>query len=251
MSVFPATATIRRSGEVPTLPHGVKLAGPLRALRWPQICVCCGATAGDRLPVTTVFNRDWRFAPTAQSVDYFRLVVVRTLDVPACDACVRRHRAEARPAGVLGTWLSLVSTVFVVPFLVAALAVMLYFFPDLLGSAGALVSGPRTTSQAAVFALAAALFAAAAWHQTRPRRVTPPTVVTSTFDFSDNLAGIAGVEHRVYGMANEQFARAFQAANVDRLWTDELRARGTRRQAIVAALLAAAVLVALLAIFLR
>jgi hypothetical protein len=118
---------------------------------------------------------------------------------------------------------------------------LLYFVPQV-PAGGVLVPRTRTPWQAAAFALAAVGFAAVAWHQTRPRRVTPPTTVTQAFDFSDNLASLAGVEHRVYGMESESFARAFRNANVDRVWTEALRARGARREAIGAALVAAVVI---------
>jgi hypothetical protein len=215
----PSAVEIRRSGEVPVLPHSVKLAGSPETLQWPSVCACCGAAAAEALPVTRVFSRDWRYTPAARSVDHFSIISVRTLTVPFCGACATRHRQEARPVGVFGALMSVFSTVYVIPFIVAAGAVLLYFFPLALGPARALVAAPTTAAQAAVFALAAAGFAAAVWYQTRRRRVTPPTAVTRAFDFSDNLAGIFGVEYRVYGMENERFAQAFRDANQNRLRT--------------------------------
>ena len=118
--------------------------------------------------------------------------------------------------GPFAAALSVVS-VWVIPCLVATLGALLYAFPQLLGGIP-LVPATRSAWQAAVYALLALGFAATAWYQTRPRRVTPPTTVTQAFDFSDNLAGILGAEHRVYGMDNESFARAFEHANADRAW---------------------------------
>ena len=216
-SPFRATVPIRRSGEVPSLRRSVKLAGAPRSLHWPGVCVCCGTAASERLPVTRVFDREWRWLTSSRSVDDFRIVAVQTIDVPACHACASRHRQEVRPVGPLASVLSLVS-VWVIPLVVATLGVLLYFVPQLLGGLP-LVPGTRSPWQAAAYALAAAGFGAAAWYQTRPRRVTPPTTVTRAFDFSDNLAGFTGVHHRVYGMDNESFAQAFENANADRVWT--------------------------------
>ena len=252
MSVFRATVPIRRSGEVPSLPHSVKLAGAPRSLQWPNVCASCGTVASERLPVTRVFDRDWRRQGATRSAGNFRIVAVQTIEAPVCRACANRHRQEVRPVGLFATALSVVASVWVIPLLVAALGALLYVFPRLLGDAGALVPATRTGWQAAAYALLAIVFAAATWYQTRPRRVTPPTSVTQSFDFSDNLASLVGVEHRVYGMENESFARAFRDANADRLWTEALREKGARREVIGAALLAAAVVLAILAaLFLR
>jgi hypothetical protein len=214
-----ATVEVRRSGEVPALRHSVKLMGPVSAVRWPNVCVSCGATSSDRVPVTRAFDRDWRFAPAARSADYFRIVTVQTIVVPVCATCADRHRQEVRPVGVLRTVLSLVATAWTMPFLVAVLGLVLHVVPHWLGSASALAPATRTPWQAAFFALATAGFAATVWYQSRPRRVTPPTTVTRMFDFSDNLAGILRVEHRVYGIDNDDFAEAFREANRARMWT--------------------------------
>jgi hypothetical protein len=222
-ALSPGTVQIRRSGEVPVLFHRVTLAGSPDALRWPDVCACCGAASAERLPVTRVFNRDWRFSPAARSADAFRIISVRTLAVPFCAACVSRHRQEVRSVGPLGVILSVFATAFVIPSILAVLAVVLYVFPALLGSGGALISVPATADRAAVFVMAAVGFGAVVWYQTRPRRVTPPTAVTSAFDFSDNLAGLFRPEYRVYGMENERFAQAFRDANHDRLHTAKRR----------------------------
>jgi hypothetical protein len=81
--------------------------------------------------------------------------------------------------------------------------------------------------------------------------VTAPTTITRAFDFSDNLAGIGGVQHRVYGMQNDRFADAFEQANADRMWTDALRVRSARREGVAITLLVAAVLAAAAIIVLR
>ena len=210
---------IRRSGEVPALRHSVKLVGQASSLRWPDVCVSCGAASSGRLPVTRAFDRDWRFAPASRSPDYFRIVAVQTIDVPVCTACADRHRQEARPVGGLSTVLSLLATAWTLPLVIAVLGVLHSLFPELLGFPSAPVPTTRTRWQTAAFTLAAAGFAATAWYQSRPRRVTPPTTVTETFDFSDNLASLLREEHRVYGMDNDVFAQAFRDANLARVWT--------------------------------
>jgi len=225
-SGFRATVPVRRSGEVPALPYSVKLAGSPRSLRWPGVCVCCGTTASEWVPVTTAFDRDWRRQHGTRSAHDFRIVAVRTISVPACVPCATRPRLEARPVGPFATILSVVATAWAIPFVVALLGLLRYFVPGLLGGGAALVAPTRTAWQAAAFAVAAVAFAAAAWYQTRSRRVTPPTAVTRAFDFSDNLAGFLGAEHRVYGMENESFAQAFESANVDRLWVEARRPGG-------------------------
>ena len=75
--------------------------------------------------------------------------------------------------------------------------------------------------------------------------------MTQAFNFSDHLAGIGGVQHRIYGMENAVFAQAFRDANGDRVWTDDLRASSARRKTLAAALLLAAVLAAVAVAILR
>jgi hypothetical protein len=171
------------------------------------------------VPVTRVFDRDWRFAPATRSPDYFRIVAVQTIAVPVCTSCADRHRQEVRPVGGLRAVLSLVATAWAIPFVVAVLGVLHSVVPELLGFPSSPVPTARTRWQTAAFTLAAAGSAATAWYQSRPRRVTPPTTVTETFDFSDNLASILREEYRVYGMENEVFAQAFRSANLARVWT--------------------------------
>lgn len=252
VSPSPGAVLIRRSGEVPVLPHSVKLVGPVHRLRWPNVCVSCGAGSSERVPATRVFDRDWRFTPATRSPDTFRILAVQTIEVPVCHACAVRHRQQARPVGLLGTVLSAMATAWLIPVLVAVLGVLFHLPAGLLGPASAFAPAAGTRGQAAAFALAAVCFAGVAWHQTRHRRVTPPTVVTQAFDFSDDLAGIGGVSHRVYGMENALFARAFRDANHDRVWTEACRERSARRERLVAAaLLLAAVLAAMTLAFVR
>jgi hypothetical protein len=208
---------IRRSGEVPALPYSTKLHGSLHAVRWPNVCIACGAVSAERVPVTRVFDRDWRFTPVTRSPDEFRIITVQTVHAPVCAACASRHHREALPIGTLRAVLSGLATAWTVPLLIAVLPVLLYVFPELLGEPMPILPATRTIGQAAVFALVAAAFGLTAWYQTRPRRVTPPTSVTAAFDFSDNLAGIGRPQRRVYGMENGVFAQAFRAANADRV----------------------------------
>lgn len=207
---------VRRSGDVPVLPHSVTLTGPLRALCFPAACAHCGAPATERLPVTRAFSRDWRYVRGSYSADDFRFISVQTLSVPFCGGCIVRHRQEEHPIGIVGSLLSVLTTVYVIPLAVAVLGVALYVAPDLIGPAAALVRGPQTAAQASVFALLAAAFAVVVWHQTRRRRASPATTVTRAFDFSDNRASLFREEVRVYGMANERFAREFEDANSTR-----------------------------------
>lgn len=200
------------------MPHRVTLTGSPRTLAWPPLCAACGGVATTPLPVTRVFARDWRFSRASRSRDDFRILALLTLEVPFCPACTARHVSEARPVRALRATVSVFTTPFVLPLVVALLACVLYVAPALLGPAGALVAVPQRPSQAAGFALAAVLFAAVVWHQTRHTRVSAPTAITRSFDFSDNLGSRFGVERRVYGMENVRFAEAFTTANASRVW---------------------------------
>ena len=236
---------IRDLGLARKAPHRVELAGSTRQLRWPPLCPGCGGAASERLPITKVFLRDWR--RRRKDVDDVTLSAFRTIHVPFCGACASRHRGLLQRISVVRRILSCFTTIQIVPLAIAIFAVLLYVFPWLLGSAAAIVARPTRPPQAAGLAAFAALFAAVAWYQTRRTRIPPQTDVTTTFDFSDNLGNVVRGEHRIYAMSNARFAEAFKAANADRLWTDERRGRGARRE-VVAAIIGGALLVAALVI---
>ena len=236
---------VRDLGLAASAPHRVELAGSTRHLRWPPLCPGCGGAASERLPITKVFLRDWR-RRRRKDVDDVTLYAFRTIHVPFCSACASRHRQLVQRIGTVRRILSYFSTIYVVPLAIAIFAVLLYVLPWLLGPAADIVARPTRPTQVAVFAAFAALFAALVWYQTRRARIPPQTDVTTTFDFSDNMGNIVRGEHRVYAMSNMKFAETFKAANADRLWTDDLRARGARRE-VVAAIIGGAILLVVLA----
>jgi hypothetical protein len=234
----------RDQGLSPGSPHRIELAGSPRDIAWPGVCASCGSLASERVPVTKVFLRYFGRRTRRWDVDDIKPLVTCTIAVPFCAACAARHRQLEHPIGLVRQLTSYVSSVFVIPFAIAAFAAATYFDPTLLGSAAVLVAAPATGARAAVFALAAALFAVLVWHQTRHKRVPRQTEVTASFDFSDNMGNIVGGQRRIYAMSNAAFAEAFATANAGRLWTPERKAAARRRENVAAAAVAAIVLAA-------
>src|SRR5688572_1748347 len=167
---------VRDLGLAASSPHRAELAGPTRTLAWPSLCPACGDAASERVRITKVFLRDWR--RRRKDVDDVTLYAIRTIDVPFCVACAARHRELVQRIGVVRQILSYFSTIYIVPLAISLFAVLLYFFPWMLGPAAAIVATPTYATQAAVFAVLAAIFAALVWHQTHRLRVPSQTAVT-------------------------------------------------------------------------
>lgn len=229
----------RDQGLAATAAHRTELAGSPRDLAWPGLCASCGAAAAERIPVTKVFVRYFGRRQRRFGVDDVRSLVKCTIAVPFCGTCAARHRDLEPRIGTFARLWSYVTSVFVIPLAIALFAVALYFVPSLVGDGAAIISMPKAPLQAAVFAAAAAGFAVLIWHQTRHKRVPRQTEVTLSFDFSDNMGNVLTGEHRIYAMSNAAFAESFRFANAGRLWTEERRARGRRRENIAAAIVAA------------
>ena len=189
-------------------PYRVALRGQLHQLRQPPLCAFCGAGADRCIPVLKVF-RD------PGGGDGVTGYCVDTAAVPYCPSCTARHGHERRVLSPIqrvavslatGLTVSAVGSVFMA-FVLLPAAWRALWMPGF----------PLPLAVVLAFAAIAASSLAGAWRETARRRVPPQTEVTRAFDFSPTGAPLFGELGFVCSIRNADFARAFVAANQERV----------------------------------
>lgn len=223
-----------RDNDLPGAGQRVALIGPADTLAWPSLCPNCGQMASGRLNIQKVFRRKTRRTPWR----YY----VTTIEVPFCGGCVARHQTLVEPPRAFDGWLAVFKSPLLIP-LAGSCVMGALFFRSLLE----MMNDPNGRLIAlGLLALLAAIAGSSivgAWRANRPYRVPRSTDVSRAFDYSDNLGSVVTGTRRVFAIRSSAFAEAFTAANRDRLWTDAIRQRDSRRTTIFAVCVLLAVVV--------
>lgn len=221
---------VPQDGASGLLPHAhrVTLQGAPRALAFPLLCPNCGRAATHEIAYSKVFRRTDEDSPT----EY----VVSSVQVPFCDECIARHRAqEQRP-----DWKAMLSTLFsdaeifgaVFPGL-GALFLLNLAFRDLWH--GRFTATAIELGLGLFFGWIARLQTKVVLDRTAHLRVPPQSEVTQAFDFSDDVSDLFEPTRVVYTMRDARFAAAFGAINPDKAWhANGPQARAARRKANLA-----------------
>jgi hypothetical protein len=205
--------------------HRYVLRGEPGSLTFPPQCPHCGHVAARRLPCAKVFRRSDSDGPNEH--------VVVSLQVPYCDACIARHRAESRELGIWAKVLSSFSTAEMLGAVFPGIAAVFVLWLVLKH----LLSGDLVV--AGVFSLLALFFASIAllqrrqvWRATEHLRVPRQSDITRAFDFSDNVAPAFEPPRFVCSVRDPAFAQAFEQLNLDREWVpNSPAAKADRRKA--------------------
>jgi hypothetical protein len=226
-----------RDQNLPADTHRVALIGRSQALRWPSICANCGNPASERIRIERIFRRGGRYGRRGNRY------VIQSADVPFCAACVARHRQLVDPPRLFDGWLSVFTSLLLIPLAGSIVLTALIYRPLLNESAGNAQARLLGFGVFGFLMLGAVASVVGAWWSNRYFRVQRPTEITQAFDFSDNLVPVSISPRRVFALRNAAFAEALTTANRERLWTDELRDKDTRRSGVVAILLIVVALV--------
>ncbi len=221
---------------------GVEVVGPVHAARFPDVCICCGGAAGGSLRVTKLFRRTGDDGP-----NHYEPAEVRA---PACDGCIRRHRAERTPIDravrrrLLWKW-ALEASPYVVP-----LGVCLFFMTVVVPRLFRSVDWAGASWDVLIGVGVAGFFAFLTWTFVRLIRsrgalliaepgqpshelavqvergplgcrfVLPaePTSVSGALDFSDDRSDAFDPERHLFRFRNRQVAESFEALNAGRAW---------------------------------
>jgi len=195
--------------------HRVELTGPLRTLEWPALCPRCGSAAADRIRVEKVFERI-TMRRMRDEDDPTKYVIAR-VDVPFCAACAAEHRRSVRALSGWQRIRSWLASIFVIPVVGSLVGFALFVRPLAIGSGDSTILIRPTLPQLVFLAFLLPWSVWMLWLVTRRLRVPAPTHVATTFDFSDDLAGIFSRQRRAYAISDPVFYDAFVRANAERV----------------------------------
>lgn len=215
---------LQQSAEESLAPnlYTVELRGAPRTLKWPAICVNCGAGAFERIRVRKAFYRFARWGRGYSSAPAYKTV---TAEIPLCSPCAELHRVEARKVSTFRRWRSFIFS----PVHIATIGFTIIFFMMDLSWKDFRDLGPKGLWVASAPVLALLFAIGLAFWYTRPDRFEPRSDITNACDFSKNVSMDFGRKRHIYSLRNKAFADAFIAANCDRIWTREDQKRSTWR----------------------
>jgi hypothetical protein len=253
--------------------HRVELAAPLADVRFPNLCVACGATSpvGD-VALEKMFRRTHGDAPTTY--------VYERVQVPLCVACLSSHQRAERPIDpamirrLRWTWL-----VRILPY-VLPMGIILWLLAQLGPKTAASVAGLLATPRdwGGLIGVGILLFfllcfygfvrasldagrplvASGPWDdpnatymRTRPGALGswyvipgPPTPTLAAVNFADENFQIFGPNRRSFAFAHPEVARRFAEVNAELVWdSNSPRAQRVARRdkALIVAVVVAAV----------
>jgi hypothetical protein len=219
----------------------VDLHGRLRSAAWPPLCANCCAPATSRLVVKKIFRR----LPGGRYLGHGWKYVIRSARIPYCPSCMARNAetVSAQRMPLIELVVRLVATPLIIPF-IGGLIVARVFLPDTITKP---IGDPLHNVGLAITAamlLAIGTSAWGSWHATSFYLVPAENEITSACSFSDELGGVLTGWHRAYTFRNHEFAKAFIAANQERLWTKADTARVGRLATVGSLLFLAGLIVA-------
>ncbi|MFN8062448.1 MAG: hypothetical protein U0Q12_25070 [Vicinamibacterales bacterium] len=205
-------------------PHRHTFRGEPASLAFPPLCPCCGQTAAAHVEYAKVFARSHG--------DSAATLVTTTVLVPFCADCARRHSAQSPPRRL---WLDVLSTFSSNEMLGAVTGALGAVFFVYLGATRMLRDPIGAAIMFGVGALAggyAWFMQRIAWRDLPHLRVSPQTEVTTSFDFSDDLAEVFESPRFACTVRDARFADGLAQLNADRLWVAaSAEARDDRRRA--------------------
>ena len=192
-------------------PRVLELTGEPSALVYPPLCANCGLGADSRIKIERVFKRE----DSEDATTY----VVTAAPVPFCPSCQYQHDQEAKKVTAVDRILATFRSFLMIPALCAAFA-FLFFLPNFVKEAAEGDLGAQSIwGGVCLFFLLISLGSfRAAWQASRRYVVVPPTSITRSFLFTDDVSELfEGRRHR-YTLTNAAFAEAFAQANQNRAW---------------------------------
>lgn len=196
--------------------RSIQLTGPLGSAALPPICANCAHPSAGHAVVESVFRRSGTDSPD--------VYLVGRMYAPFCHACRQKHDAERPPIRFFDRALMMFRTSEVLSGLAPAATALFILY----------IALPRflrfDVISVAVFGGLAGFFFfiaywgfKAAWEKSEQYAVRPPSSVTSSVTFTDDISELFEPERRIYTMRNPQFADAFIELNRQRMWRPDGR----------------------------
>ena len=222
---------VPQDGASGLLPHAHRatLQGTPRALAFPRLCPNCGQAATHEIAYAKVFRRtDDDDSPTRY--------IVSSAQLPFCDDCIARHRAQEHKPDWKAMLLTLFSDAEIFGAIFPGLGALFLLNLALRGLwRGRFTAAAVELGLGLFFAWIARVQATVVLDRTAHLRVPPLSEVTEAFDFSDDVSSFFEPPRVMSTMRDARFAAAFGALNRDKAWhADGPQARVARRKANLA-----------------
>lgn len=172
---------------------------------FPPVCPKCGQTAQTVVPVRKAFGYSSEDQGTIRSVDEYRVLF--------CDGCARQHASEQKP---LSPWVPVLRILKGDGSNIGGLficGVGLFFLSEAVKTLS-----PILLAFSALPWLVGGWLVRATWTRNRYLTVSPPTSISSTVDFSPDLAQAHESPWRAFYFQSPPYASRFREANAARLW---------------------------------
>jgi hypothetical protein len=218
-------------------PVSFELTGDPSKLAMPALCAHCVKSATDRLPI----ERSFRYKSNRGGTFYS----VQGMMVPFCRTCIERHDLEARTLTrnervhfafkTISAWFAIafaLCTFYALQFLLESYAARDYVMMGVF----TLITMASASSSFS--------FVVGARRNIRRLSIIPPTTITRSVDFTDNIAGAFEPRRHRYTLRNPTFAQALFAANQDKLYSEQKKAHAAYKRFIAAILAIGAVILA-------
>jgi hypothetical protein len=215
-------------------PHRFELTGDPMKLQMPAVCAHCGHPGSHRILIQRAF--------AIRSNNNYRTHRIVSMSPAFCDSCLATHHREAQVLPPLTRLLNVFRSFLIIPLLAST------FFLVLFGkwTLESLVKGDL--APIAFLGIAALFFGGVAAlslftmiEQTQRYNIVPPTSVTRSVDFSNDIsATFEPRRHRITAQ-NATFAQALFAANPDKHYTHQQRAHAALKRRVMFAIIAVAI----------